>query len=229
LPSVHAVLYLLFNEGYLSVGSAEAIRRELCDEAIRLATLLAEHAVGAVPATFALLALMHLHTARLAARQNGDGELLLLDEQDRALWDQDRIAVGAQWLAKSAQGEVFSRYHAEAAIAAEHCFAPSFRETRWADIAGLYRMLECIDPSPLHAMNRAIAVAEWQGPQAGLDVLLASAPPTRLEGSYLWEAAAGDLHRRAGHVDLAREHTERALAAAPTDAIRSLFRRRAAL
>ncbi len=86
LSSVHAVLYLLFNEGYLSAHAEQAIRRELCDEAVRLATLLAEHPVGAVPETFALLALMHLHAARLAARQDGDGGLLLLEEQDRALW-----------------------------------------------------------------------------------------------------------------------------------------------
>ncbi len=229
LPSVHAVVYLLFNEGYLSAHADEAIRRELCDEAIRLATLLAEHPVGAVPETFALLALMHLHAARLAARQDGEGGLLLLEEQDRARWNRQQMAHGAEWLARSAGGDQFSRYHAEAAIAAEHCFAPSFVQTRWAEIADLYALLERIDPSPLHAMNRAIAVAEWQGPEAGLGVLLASSPPTWLASSYLWDAAAGDLHRRAGHADLARHHTERALAAAPTEAVRTLLRRRAAL
>jgi RNA polymerase sigma factor (sigma-70 family) len=229
LPSVHAVLYLLFNEGYLSTHTDRAIRGELCDEAIRLATLLAEHPVGSVPETFALLALMHLHAARLAARQDGDGGLLLLEEQDRALWDRKRMADGARWLARSASGDVFSRYHAEAAIAAEHDFAPSFAQTRWAEIARLYAMLERIDPSPLHAMNRAIAVAECQGAEAGLAVLLASTPPTWLIGSYLWDAAAGDLHRRASHLDLARDHTERALASAPTEAVRALLRRRAAL
>jgi RNA polymerase sigma factor (sigma-70 family) len=229
LPSVHAVLYVLFNEGYLSARADKAIRRELCDEAIRLATLLADHPIGAVPETFALLALMHLHTARLEARQDLDGGLLLLDEQDRARWDRERMAQGATWLARSASGGVFSRYHAEAAIAAEHCFAPSFTQTRWQEIASLYAALERIDPSPLYAMNRAIAVAEWQGPEAGLAVLLASAPPTWLVGSYLWDAAAGDLHRRAGHLDLARRHTERALASAPTEAVRTLLRRRAAL
>ena len=227
LPSVHAVLYLLFNEGYLSAHADEAIRRELCDEAIRLATLLAEHSVGAVPETFALLALMHLHAARLAARQDGGGGLLLLEEQDRARWDREQMAQGAEWLARSAGGDVFSRYHAKAAIAAEHCFAPSFSQTRWAEIARLYAMLERIDPSPLHAMNRAVAVAEWQGPEAGLGVLLASAPPTWLAGSYLWDAAAGDLHRRAGNLDLARHHTERALASAPSEAVRILLQRRA--
>ncbi len=128
LASVHEVLYLLFNEGYLSAHAESAIRRDLCDEALRLATLLAEHSVGAVPATFALLALMHLHAARFAARVDGSGGLLLLEEQDRSLWDRERMRVGADWLARSASGDVFSRYHAEAGIAAEHCFAPSFAE-----------------------------------------------------------------------------------------------------
>ena len=126
LPSVHAVLYLLFNEGYLSARAQQAIRRELCDEAIRLAALLADHPVGAVPETFALLALMHFHAARLGARLDGMGGLLLLEEQDRSLWDRERMRLGAEWLARAASGEMFSRFHAEAGIAAEHCFAPSF-------------------------------------------------------------------------------------------------------
>ena len=227
LPSVHAVLYLLFNEGYLSAHAEQAIRRELCDEAVRLATLLAEHPVGAVPETFALLALMHLHAARLGARRDATGGLLLLEEQDRSLWDRERMRLGAEWLERSASGDVFSRFHAEAGIAAEHCFAPSFAQTRWKEIADLYAMLERIDPSPLHTMNRAVAVAEWQGPEAGLAVLQL-APPAWLAGSYLWDAVLGDLHRRAGNLEIAQRHRERALASAPTEAVRDLLRRRLA-
>jgi RNA polymerase sigma-70 factor (ECF subfamily) len=228
LSSVHAVLYLLFNEGYLSAHAEQAIRRELCDEAVRLATLLAEHAVGAVPETFALLALMHLHAARLGARCDGMGALVLLEEQDRALWDRERIRLGVEWLERSASGDVFTRFHAEAGIAAEHCFAPSFRQTRWREIADLYAMLERIAPSPLHTMNRAVAVAEWQGPEAGLALLQALAPPAWLAGSYLWDAVLGDLHRRAGNLEIAQRHTERALTSAPTEAVRDLLRRRLA-
>ena len=121
----------MFTEGYLSCHGELTIRLELCNEAIRLAVLLGEHSVGQVPETFALLALMHLHLARMNARQNGTGGLLLLEEQDRSLWDQQEIQVGLRWLAKSAQGDKFSRYHAEAGIAAEHCLAPSFEETCW--------------------------------------------------------------------------------------------------
>ena len=229
LPAVQAVLYQLFNEGYLSSHAEEAIRRELCDEAIRLGTLLAEHPIGAVPETAALLALMHLHAARLGARRDGTGGLLLLEEQDRSLWDRERMRTGAEWLQRSATGNLFSKFHAEAGIAAEHCFAPSFEQTRWRKIAELYAMLERIDPSPLHTMNRAVAVAEWKGPVAGLAVVEAIAPPAWLAGSYLWDSVLGDLHRRARHPEIARQHRDRALASAPTDALRDLLRRRLAM
>src|SRR5207245_11236620 len=130
LPSVHAVIYPPFNEGYLSTHAEHAIRAELCEEAIRLGTLLATHPVGAAPPTFALLALMHLHAARLASRQDATGGLLLLEEQDRSLWDAEHLHQGATWLARAAHGDVFTRFHAEAGIAAEHCFASSFADTR---------------------------------------------------------------------------------------------------
>jgi RNA polymerase sigma factor (sigma-70 family) len=228
LPDVHEVLYLLFNEGYLSAHAEAAIRVELCDEAIRLGTLLAEHPVGALPETFALLALMHLHAARLAARVDGTGGLLLLEEQDRSLWDRERMQIGAGWLARAASGAAFSRYHAEAGIAAEHAFAPSFAETRWQEIVDGYAMLERIAPSPLHTLNKALALAELSGPQAGLALLRGLEPPAWLAGSYLWDAALGDLHRRAGDLDLAKQYRERALDAAPTEAVRVLLRRRLA-
>jgi RNA polymerase sigma-70 factor (ECF subfamily) len=131
-------------------------------------------------------------------------------------------------LERSAGGDVFSRFHAEAGIAAEHCLASSFQETRWKEIADLYGMLERIAPSPLHTVNRAVAVAEWQGPEMGLAVLDDLAPPAWLSGSYLWHAALSDLHRRAGHSAIAQQHRERALRSAPTDAVRELLRRRLA-
>lgn len=226
LPSVHSVLYLLFNEGYLSAHAEQAIRRELCDEAIRLCTLLAEHPVGAAPETFALLALMHFHSSRLESRLDSAGALLLLEEQDRSRWDPEQMRVGAQWLQRAATGAVFSRYHAEAGIAAAHCFAPSFQETDWQEVAELYAMLERISPSPLHTLNRAVAVAEWRGPEAGLLLLEEIAPPAWLVATHHWDAVLCDLHRRAGHVEAAERHRVRALDSAPTEAVRELLLRR---
>jgi RNA polymerase sigma-70 factor (ECF subfamily) len=228
LPAVHKILYLLFTEGYLSSLADEAIRRELCQEAIRLALVLAEHPVGASPQTSALLALMHLHAARITARQDGSGGLLLLEEQDRALWDRELIRVGLEWLGRSAQGDVFSRYHAEAGIAAEHCLAPTFAETRWDRVAEIYALLERVAPSPIHKLNRAVAVAEDKGPKAGLAVLEGFEPPTWLAGSYMWTVVLADLHRRAGDARAAARYRELALASAPTDAVRELMERRLA-
>jgi RNA polymerase sigma factor (sigma-70 family) len=226
LPAVHAILYLLFTEGYLSSHAETAIRRELCDEAMRLARLLGEHPVGETPETFALLALMHLHAARMTARQDTSGGLLLLEEQDRALWDAHEIQVGLSWLARSAHGNVFSRYHAEAGIAAEHCLAASLAETHWDRIVACYELLEEVAPSALHTLNRAVAVAEWRGPSEGLAVLEGLEPPSWLAGSYLWAAVLADLHRRCGHDEVAERYRNVAVATAPTPAVRDLLQRR---
>ena len=226
LPAVQKVLYLLFTEGYLSVHADHTIRRELCDEAIRLTTILAEHSLGRSPETSALLALLHLHRARMSARQDAAGGLLLLEEQDRHLWDVGEIEIGMKWLGESAEGDVYSRYHAEAAIAAEHCLASSFEETNWEKVTLAYELLERAAPSPLHRLNRAVAVAEGQGPHAGLAVLEGFEPPTWLVGSYPWSAVLADLHRRCGNADIAARYRKAAIASAPTGAVRDLLRRR---
>jgi RNA polymerase sigma-70 factor (ECF subfamily) len=226
LPAVHRILYVLFTEGYLSSHAELAIRRELCDEAIRLALILAEHPVGQVPETYALLALMHLHVARMNARQDVSGGLLLLEEQDRSLWDRHRIVVGLDWLSKSAQGDGFSRYHAEAGIAAQHCLAASFAETRWDRVVECYELLERTAPSALHRLNRAVAVAEWRGPKEGLAVLSGFEPPTWLSGSYLWSAVLADLHQRCGNAHKAERYRDEAYESAPTLAMKNLLQRR---
>lgn len=225
LPAVQSVLYLIFTEGYLS-HAAPAIRRELCDEAKRLALLLAEHPAGRTPETFALLALMHLHAARLSARQDGSGGLLLLEEQDRVHWDQRQVQIGLAWLARSAQGDVFSRYHAEAGIAAEHCLAPTFDETRWDRIVECYALLERLAPSALHRLNRAVAVAQWRGPTEGLALLEGFEPPAWLAGSYMWAAVLADLYRRCGRDELAQRYRDAAIGSAPSPAIRDVLKRR---
>lgn len=224
--AVNKVLYLLFTEGHLSSHAELAIRRELCDEAIRLGKVLVQSPIGQTPETFALLALMHLHMARLTARQDSTGGLLLLEEQNRELWDRPRIQVGLQWLAKSAHGDVFSRYHAEAGIAAEHCLAPSFQETRWDKVVECYELLERTSPSAIHRLNCAVAVAEWKGPAAGLATLEGFEPPSWLVGSWLWAAVLADLHRRCGDIRTASRYRQTALELAPTPAVARVLRRR---
>jgi RNA polymerase sigma-70 factor (ECF subfamily) len=225
LPAVQSVLYLLFTEGYLSHGDA-AIRMELCEEAKRLTGLLAEHPACGTPETFALLALMHLHAARMKARQDSSGGLLLLEEQDRTRFDRQEIQRGLSWLARSAQGDGFSRYHAEAGIAAEHCLAPTFQATRWDRIVACYALLERLAPSALHRLNRAVALAEWRGPQEGLAVLGALEPPSWLAGSYLWAAVLADLHGRCGHEESAKRYRDAAVESAPSAALRDVLKRR---
>jgi RNA polymerase sigma-70 factor (ECF subfamily) len=224
--SVLHMLYLLFNEGYSSAQPDRVIRRELCDEALRLALMLREDRGGALPETDALIALMCFHAARFDARVDGMGGLLLLEEQDRSLWDRELVQRGVAHLMQSACGDRLSRYHAEAGVAAEHCLAPSYAETNWEDIVRLYEVLERVAPSPLNVLNRAIALAEWKGPDAGIAALEAIEVPSWLLGYYLWDATLGELHRRRGDRDRALEHTKRALAAAPTNPERALLERR---
>jgi RNA polymerase sigma-70 factor (ECF subfamily) len=226
LPAVNKIVYLVFTEGYLSCHAKIAIRKELCDEAIYLAKLLVANPQFQASQTYALLALMHLHIARMNARQDNAGGLLLLEEQDRSLWDQQRINTGLAWLEKSATGDVFSRYHGEAGIAAEHCLAPSFNQTRWDTIVQYYCMLEQSAPSAIHRLNRAVAVAQWKGPAAGLAIVENFEPPTWLVGSYLWSAVLADLHRRIGNVSKAKAYREEALKSAPTPAVKMLLQKR---
>ncbi|MDB4459146.1 sigma-70 family RNA polymerase sigma factor [bacterium] len=225
LPSVQHILYLLFTEGHLSSNAERALRLDLCNEAIRLTSLLADNPVGQTPDTNALLALMYLHRARMSARSDQSG-LLLLEEQDRSQWDTHDIQMGVHLLSESARGVSFSRYHAEAGIAAEHCMAPSFHETHWERIADCYATLEQIAPSPIHRLNRAVATAEAYGPDMGLKVLKEFEPPPWLKTSYQWAAVLSDLHRRAGHKTEGIRFQKLALESAPSAAIKELLKRR---
>ncbi len=226
LPSVQKILYLLFNEGYSSCLPDQPIRKEMCEEALRLCKLMVGHPSGDTPESWALLALMHLHHARIDARTDGAGAVLLLEQQDRSQWDSSQIQAGLLALHRCARGDVFSRYHAEAGVLAEHCIAPSYSETNWEKIVDLYSLLESIEPSPLHTLNRAIAMGEWKGPQSGLDILLQLSPPSWLLGYYLWDATKGELYRRLGHMIPAKRHLLRALETAPTNSEKDRIRRR---
>lgn len=226
LPLVQSILYLIFTEGYLSSHTETAIRRDLCEEAIRLTRLLIASKIGDVPDSYALLALMYFHLARINSRQNNVGVLLLLEQQNRDQWNKAQISMAMTLLAQSASGDTISRYHIEAGIAAEHCLSPSFEQTKWEKVIASYQLLHRISPSPLHLLNRAIATAQWQSPQAGLAVLHAYDIPTWLDRCYYWYAVQADLLFRSGETRLGQKHAELAIAAAPTESIKQLLCKR---
>jgi RNA polymerase sigma-70 factor (ECF subfamily) len=163
---------------------------------VRLATLLVEHAIGDQPKTHALLALMLLNSARNKARVDDAGNLLRLHDQDRSRWDQAMVAQGMAHLARSASGLELTRYHLEAGIAACHCSAPDFASTDWQRILALYDRLVWLDNSPVVALNRAVVVANVQGPTAGIAAVESIRNRSQLDSYYLLYAVLGDLEAR---------------------------------
>jgi RNA polymerase sigma-70 factor (ECF subfamily) len=226
LATVGRALYLLFNEGYHGASAEAAVRAELCHEAIRLCALLREHPPAATPTTAALGALMCLQAARLPARRDAAGDLAALQDQDRSRWDARLVADGLALFERSAAGEELTAYHLEAAIAAVHAGAPSFAETDWGAIVSLYDRLLDLEPSPVVALNRAIAVGERDGPERGLAALAAIADRDRLAGYPFYPAALGELELRRGDRAAARRHLRAALAVARNDAERRFLERK---
>ena len=220
--TVLSVLYVLFTEGYLS-HSEDSIREDLCHEAINLLRLVISGVENDAPDAIALLALMIFNMARLNSRQKAGGGLLLLEEQDRTLWDRDLIHEGFQWLAQSATGTKVSRYHLEAAIAAEHCRAHEFHDTNWESICHYYEQLESRYASYQFRLNRSVALAQWKGADAGLELLMSKVPPTWMKQSYVWMTVAADLYFRSGNAEKGREYGELAVREAPSAAIRELI------
>ena len=203
LPAVHRALYLLFNEGYHGASSESAVRTELCREAMRLTALLLEHPLGTTPTTHALAALMCFDAARLPARVNSSGDLTSLFDQDRSRWDQDLLAEGLKLLEDSATGSELSEYHVEAMIASLHSTALRTEDTNWDTIVSLYDTLMTIRPTPIVALNRAIAVAQKEGPERGLEEIGAITGRDRLAAYPFYSAALGDFEFRRGRHDAA--------------------------
>jgi predicted RNA polymerase sigma factor len=228
LPGVQRALYLLFNEGYHGASPESAVRAELCQEAIRLTALLLENPLGATPATHALGALMCLHAARLPARIDASGNLSSLFDQDRSLWDSRLVAEGQRLLDVSATGPDLTEYHVEAAIAWVHATAHCVGDTDWRNIISLYDMLMTIRPSPVVALNRAIAVAQHEGPKRGLEEIRAMADSDRLAAYPFYFATLGELELRSGRHEIAGEHFRAALARARNPMERRFFGQRLA-
>ena len=226
LPVVQRSLYLLFNEGYHGASPEVAVRAELCGEAIRLAVLLQEHPLGGTPAMEALTALMCLNAARLPARTDPAGELLALCDQDRTKWDRSLLADGERLLQRSARGTELSAYHVEAAIAWVHATAARAEDTDWPQIVALYDMLMAIRPSPIVALNRAIAIAQHEGPEAGLAATEAIEHRERLASYPFFPAALAELELRAGRPSSALRHFREARRLARNPAERRFLQQR---
>jgi len=211
LDSVLDTVYLLFNEGYKASGGDRLIRNDLCSEAMRLCTLLAAHPLSNKPRVHALLALMLLNGSRLPARTDPEGNIILLGDQDRSLWDREMIAKGLFHLVQSAEGEEVSVYHLEAGISACHCAAPDYESTDWRRILHYYDILTSIDDSPVAALNRAVAVAKVHGPAAGIDAVEAIPNRDQLETYYLLYAVLGEFEELLGNGKAAAEYFRKAL------------------
>jgi RNA polymerase sigma-70 factor (ECF subfamily) len=228
LDSVLDVLYLLFNEGYNASHGERLIRGALCDEAIRLTTMLTENAATERPKTHALLALFFLQAARFPARIDTAGEILLLQEQDRSRWNHELIAKGMAHLERAAAGQEPSAFHLQAGIAACHCLAKTYQETDWGKILSLYDLLLKIDASPVAALNRAVALAKVRGAAAGLQALDEIKNQEALRRYYLFYAVRAEFCAELGRREEASENYREALALTEISAERNFLMTRLA-
>jgi RNA polymerase sigma-70 factor, ECF subfamily len=226
LDAVLRVVYLVFNEGYSASSGGSLTRPDLSGEAIRLGRLLVE--LLPEPEAVGLLALMLLHDSRRAARTSPTGELILLDDQDRSLWNRDQIAEGASLVKQALSSRRIGPYTIQAAIAAVHAEALDAAATDWARIVGLYDVLVQADPSPVVELNRAVAVAMRDGPLAGLELVDAILARGDLENYHLAHAARADLCRRLGRTAEASASYERALGLTKQEPERRFLERRLA-
>jgi RNA polymerase sigma-70 factor (ECF subfamily) len=214
LGAVLQVIYLVFNEGYSAAAGTEVTRAELTGEAIRLGRLLAELQPKPEPdpEVIGLLSLMLLQASRHAARTSPTGEMILLEHQDRSLWNREQIAEGVALLEKALKSRRFGSYTLQAAIAAVHAEAKSVAATDWRQIVALYDQLVRIQPSPVVQLNRAVAIAMRDGPEAGLAQIDAVLEHSELADYYLAHSARADMCRRLGRTAEARSAYEKALA-----------------
>ncbi len=226
LDAVLSVIYLVFNEGYYASSGESVTRADLSNEAIRLGRLLME--LLPEPEVVGLLALMVLHESRRNARTSPTGDLILLEDQDRLLWNRDLIAEGQQLVAQAISSRRIGPYTLQAAIAAVHAEAPNAAATDWAEIVGLYGAVLRVNPSPVVELNRAVAIAMRDGPTAGLELIDEILARGELIDYALAHSARAELCRRLGRTEQARAAYERALALTHQEPERRFLERRLA-
>jgi RNA polymerase sigma factor (sigma-70 family) len=212
LDTVLHTIYLIFNNGYNSSTREELIRKDLCEEAMRLVLLLTQNRFTSNPKCHALFSLLSLLASRFDARLDEEGEIVLLEDQDRRKWNQELIDIGLQFLEKSVGGDELSEYHLEAAIVAEHTTAPSFMETNWERILTLYDLLVQMNPSPVVLLNRAIVLSKIENPHKAIEAILRIPRVDELiQSQYLFSATLGELYSELGQQEEAKRLLGRAI------------------
>jgi len=225
LDAVLTAIYLIFNEGYAPTRGEPLVRADLCSEAIRLARLLKSLLSPTPSEVVALLALMLLHDSRRNARHDAAGDLVILEEQDRTLWNREQIAEALPLVEETMRHEI-GPYAIEAAIAAEHCRANYPQDTNWQQISNLYSLLEQVMPSPVVTLNKAVAIAMAQGPGKALPVLDSLTASGELDDYYLLHAARADMFRRLGQRESAAQSYSRALEIVTNESERRFLEKR---
>lgn len=220
LDAVLEVLYLMFNEGYAASRGESLVRNDLMHEAMRLMQFLLRLPTTCLPQAHALSALMLFQAARSATRVDAEGELLLLPDQDRRRWDQAMIQQGFLHLKEAGQGDALTMYHLQAGIASCHAMAPTWKATNWHAIVRYYDLLLSVHPSPVAALNRAVALAQVEGPEAGLRAIDVIKDHPQLQAYYLLPATRGELLRQAGNDVEAAACIRQALAFARAEPVR---------
>ena len=226
LESVQSTLYLMFSEGYAASGGDQSVRTEVCDEAIRLTRMLNEQPVTATPSSAALLALMLMQSSRMDSRTDASGCVVLLAEQDRSLWNWQRIREAVDWMTRAAQGDQLSRYHIESAIAWEHAQADRFDSINWLRILAFYQRLEAMTPGPMVRLNLAIASSFAHSPAFGLRKLEQFSDDDRRRLRPWWDCAIADVFERLGRSVEAIGHLTDAHALALNTSQRQLIERK---
>lgn len=229
LDTVLHTIYLIFNEGYNSGSKEQLIRKDLCEEAIRLSLLLTQHAVTQNSKCFALVSLLCLQASRFDARIDDSGSIILLEDQDRNKWNQPLINIGMEYFQRAMRRDELTQYHLEASIVAEHSMSPDFPSTNWQRILSLYDLLRQINPSPAVLLNRAIVVGRIRGPQTAIDEIMAIPKiETLVRSYYLFPATLGELHRQCGETERARELFRAAVTLTNSPTEKALLRRKLA-